>query len=165
MPERIRPGTTPADGEAENPHRRMHRVIYWITIVFLTAQVIEGSLVVPYVLVYFGFPQVGLVDICSEMQKIIYDDEERVCEFPVPLFSSPEPWAYKSRSEQFGPSTPPRPRWELPGFRGIIEQRRQRELRNQAAALEAHTNVGSIAPASEQMLAGDSSPARSGDLP
>ncbi|MBW2399820.1 MAG: hypothetical protein JRG80_11165 [Deltaproteobacteria bacterium] len=122
-------GMNSKSDETRNPHHRMHRVIYWITVVFLTAQVIEGSLVVPYVLVYFGFPQLGLVEICSEMQKIAYADEERVCQFPVPLFSSPEPWNYPSRAERFGPSTPPQPDWELPGFRGIIEQRREREAR------------------------------------
>lgn len=111
----------------------MHRVIYWITVVLLTAQVIEGSLVVPYVLVYFGFPQLGLREICDEMQKIAYADDERVCQFPVPLFSEPEPWKYSSRAEVFGPATPPKPGWKMPGFRGVIKLRQEREARRAAA--------------------------------
>ena len=53
--------------QPENPHRRMHRVIYILTVVCLFAQVIEGSLIIPGVLLYWGFPQLGLSEICDEM--------------------------------------------------------------------------------------------------
>jgi len=137
MPREPRAGRDPANG-IENPHRRLHRVISWITVVCLAVQVIEGSLVVPYVLLYFGFPQLGLQEICDEMYKLIYADDERVCEYPYPLFKyEPEPWLQPSRAERFGPAAPPKPGWEMPGFRGVIERRRRRAARRAAAASHA----------------------------
>ncbi len=118
---------------ALNPHHRLHKVIYRIIVVCLFAQVIEGSLVVPYVLVYFGFPQLSLTEVCNEMHKIAYADESRECLFPYPLFGEPEPWQSTSHTEAFGPSTPSAPGWVLPGFRGAIELKKQREARQAAA--------------------------------
>ena len=118
-----------------NPHRRLHGVIYVLTVLCLIVQVLEGALVVPVVLLYFGFPQLGVKDICDEMYKIVYRDETRICNYPYPLFEyEPEPWLEQNREDIFGEVTPPAPRYELPGFRGVIEKRRLREARgaNQA---------------------------------
>ena len=40
----------------------------------LVIQVIEGALFVPFILVYLGFPQVGLQEICRELYNITYQD-------------------------------------------------------------------------------------------
>ncbi len=126
--------------EAKNPHRRMHRVVYALVVVCLIAQVIEGSLVVPYVLLYFGFPQLGLKDICDEMYKIVYADEERECEYPYPLFRyEPEPWLQPNREHLFGHVTQPAPGYDMPRFREIIDRRRERLERNGAAAPKSNS--------------------------
>ena len=116
--------------QPENPHRRMHRVIYILTVVCLFAQVIEGSLIIPGVLLYWGFPQLGLSEICDEMYKIVYDDESRECENPPPLFRyEPEPWRQPSRDDRFGPVIQSAPRWDVPGYREVIERRHARQVR------------------------------------
>ena len=113
--------------EPENPHRRLHSIVYFLTVTCLIAQVIEGALIVPLVLVYFGFPQLGVNDICDEMYKIIYKDEQRTCGYPYPLFEyEPEPWHETNREDVFGHVTPPAPAYNLPGFREVIAIREQR---------------------------------------
>ena len=64
-----RPAQSKQPAEPENPYRRMHRAIYYLVVTCLFVQVIEGSFVVPFVLLYFGFPQLSLVEICDEMYK------------------------------------------------------------------------------------------------
>ena len=66
----------------------------------LVIQVIEGALFVPFVLVYLGFPQVGLQEICRELYNLTYQDDDRECRYPYPLFFrdfTPEP---RSSGEQ-----------------------------------------------------------------
>jgi hypothetical protein len=93
----------------------------------LIAQVLEGALVVPYVLLYFGFPQLSVSEICDEMYKIVYADENRECEYPYPLFSyEPEPWSQTNKENKYGHVTPPAPNYDMPKFREVIERREQR---------------------------------------
>ena len=40
---------------AENPHRRLHAVVFVSAAICLVIQVIEGALFVPFILVYLGF--------------------------------------------------------------------------------------------------------------
>jgi len=114
----------------ENPHRGLHRVIFVAAALCLVIQVIEGALFVPFVLVYLGFPQVGLQEICRELYNISYQDEDRKCRYPYPLFFrdfTPEPALQVSKEDVFGPVTPPRPHYHIPGWRemvSIVERRR-----------------------------------------
>lgn len=125
---------------AENPHRRLHRAVFIAAAVCLVVQVIEGALFVPFVLVYFGFPQVSVQEMCRELYNISYQDDDRDCRFPYPLFFqdfTPEPARQESKEHVFGPVTPPRPRYDLPGWRdmvGIVERRRASEGRGGGAA-------------------------------
>ncbi len=112
---------------AANPYQRLHNFIYGLTIICLIAQVLEGTLVVPYVLLYFGFPQLSVSEICDEMYKIVYDDETRTCEYPYPLFSyEPEPWSQANKENKYGYVTPPAPNYDMPKFREVIERRDKR---------------------------------------
>ena len=131
-------GTT----DAVNPHARMHKFVYRITLVCLIAQVIEGSLIVPYVLIYFGFPQLSLTEVCDEVYKIAYVDEERECVFPYPLGGEPEPWI--SPPSPLGPHTPPAPGWALPGFRGVIGMRAELEARKASGASNGSASAGAL---------------------
>jgi hypothetical protein len=120
-------------GGPENPHRRLHRVVFLAAALCLVIQVIEGALFVPFVLVYLGFPQVGLREICRELYNITYQDDDRQCRYPYPLFFqdfTPEPDHQESKEHVFGPVTPPRPRYDVPGWRemiSIVERRRAAE--------------------------------------
>jgi hypothetical protein len=117
----------------ENPHRRLHRVVFVSAALCLVIQVIEGALFVPFVLVYLGFPQVGLREMCRELYNITYQDEDRECRYPYPLFFqdfTPEPDLEENKEHVFGPVTPPRPRYDVPGWRemiSIVEKRRAAE--------------------------------------
>jgi len=114
----------------ENPHRVLHKVTFIACAIFLAVQVIEGALMIPLILVYFGYPQVSMQEICSELYKIAYDDADRRCEYPYPLFfqdPTPEPDHYRSQSQVFGPVIPPRTHYKVPGWREmvtIVEQRK-----------------------------------------
>jgi hypothetical protein len=125
-----------------NPHRRLHRVVFIAAAVCLVIQVIEGALFIPFVLVYLGYPQVGLQEICRELYNISYQDGDRECRYPYPLFfqdATPEPARHASKAQVFGPVTPPRPRYAVPGWRemiSIVEKRRAAEAGQAGAAHE-----------------------------
>ena len=130
-------GVTP-----ENPHRGLHRVVFAAAALCLVVQVIEGALFVPFVLVYLGFPKVGLQEICRELYDISYRDDDRECRFPYPLFFrdfTPEPALQESKEDVFGPVTPPRPHYAVPGWRemiSIVERRRAAEARREGVGHE-----------------------------
>jgi hypothetical protein len=117
----------------ENPHRGLHRVVFVAAAVCLVIQVIEGALFIPFVLVYLGFPQVGLQEICRELYNISYQDHHRACRYPYPLFFrdfTPEPDLEESKQHVVGPVTPPHPRYDVPRWRemiSIVEARRAAE--------------------------------------
>jgi hypothetical protein len=105
-------------------------------------QVIEGALFIPFVLVYLGYPQVSLREICRELYNITYQDDDRVCRYPYPLFFqdfTPEPALEESKEHIFGPVTPPRPGYDVPGWRemiAIVEARRAAEANQPGAEHE-----------------------------
>jgi len=107
----------------ESPHRRLHLVVFVASALCLFVQVIEGALFVPFVLVYLGFPQVGLQDICRELYNITYHADDRQCRYPYPLFYedfSTEPSHEPSMEHVFGPVTPPRPHYDVPAWREMV---------------------------------------------
>lgn len=122
--------------EDNNPHKRLHAVVFYIVIACLTAQVIEGTLIAPYILVHFGFPDLSLKEICDEMYIIVYKDEDRECNFPYPLFAGPEVWKYKDMAAEVGYPVPPKPNYEGYGWRETVQRRKDR-LARQAAAKAA----------------------------
>ena len=116
-----------------NPHQRLHNIVFICAVILLTGQVLEGSFLIPFVCVYFGFPELSLKEVCDEMSKIAYADEDRYCEYPYPLFASiPEPWTQKNRDDVFPPATPPQAKFERLGFREVLEVRKAREARKAA---------------------------------
>ena len=126
----------------ENPHRRLHRVVFVLAALCLVFQAIEGALLVPFILVYLGFPQVSLRDICRELYNISYQDDDRECRYPYPPFYrdfTPEPSHQESKEHIFGPVTPPRPHYDVPGWRemiAIVEARRAAEASQESAEHE-----------------------------
>lgn len=127
-------------GEAvqpHNPHKRLHNIIFIVAAILLTGQVLEGSFLIPFVCVYFGYPTISLTEVCSEMGKMAYKDEDFKCAFPYPLFASvPEPWTQKNHDKVSPPTTPPQEHFERLGFREVLEVRKNR-LERQAAEARA----------------------------
>ncbi len=117
-----------------NPHKRMHKTVFYVVVACLTVQVLEGSFIIPYILVHFGYPNLSLKEICDEMYIIVYKNEERECNFPHPLFAGPEPWKYKDMTDVIGKPAPPRPHYEGFGFREVIQRREERMARKAAEA-------------------------------
>ena len=135
----------PPKQEDSNPHKRMHAVIFYIVIACLTAQVIEGALIVPYILVHFGFPDLSLKEICDEMYIIVYKDENRQCNFPYPMFAGPEVWKYKDMTAEVGAPVPPKPNYEGYGWRQTVKRHKDR-LARQAAAKAGAKRQAEVAP-------------------
>lgn len=126
----------PAAPPAANPHRRLHRVVFFAAALCLIVQVVEGALFVPFVLVYLGWPQASISEICGELYDLSYEDEGRECRYPYPPFFrdfTPEPNLETSKEHVFGPVTPPRPRYDVPGWREMLVRV---EARRAAAANE-----------------------------
>ncbi len=69
-------------------HRNIRRVCY----VLLFALVIEGALTFPLLAIWYGFPDLSPKEVCSELQKVVYSDDDRECEthsFPQPPLRGP----------------------------------------------------------------------------
>jgi hypothetical protein len=128
------------DGKANNPYKRMHGIIFVVVSSCLTVQVLEGSFIVPYILIHFGYPDLTLKEICDEMYFIVYKDENRECHYPYPLFSEVEPWKYKDMRDVVGHPVPPRPYYEGFGFREVVKLRKEREARKAAENEDAASN-------------------------
>lgn len=121
-----------------NPHKKLHTVVFVLVCSCLTAQVLEGSFIATYILFHFGWPELSLQEVCSEMHGVIYDDPDRYCNFPYPLFEDkPEPWTQKNREDRFGYVLPPRPEWEYLHWRGLVERRDKRIAEQQKQQLSS----------------------------
>lgn len=134
--------------EQQNPHKRLHNIIFILAAILLTGQVLEGAFLIPGLAVYYGWPTITLTEVCSEISKIAYQDEDRYCEFPYPLFKwEPEPWGQKSVDDKFPPAQPPNAKFERLGFREVLKVREERMARK---AAQAEAAAQSETPAASQ---------------
>jgi len=117
-------GTTP-------PYARLHKWLQRGLFVCLTALVIEGTFTVPFLLLWYGWPTLSVVEVCSELQKVRYSDDSRECLFPYPLFGPAEGAGQKTAQDEWG--VQPTPRYRKIGFRDLIKFRNER-LARQAKA-------------------------------
>jgi len=106
-----------AQGDEPNPHRLLHRIILGIAFSALIGLVIENTFTQPFILVYFGWPQRSIVQVCDRLYQISYNDPRVKCGFPYPMFGPPEPSTFPPSNQNFGPVTPPVPPYQVPGFR------------------------------------------------
>ena len=120
--------------EENNPHKRIHKVVHFLVALCLTVQVLEGSFIVPYILVHFGFPDLSIKEICDEMYMIVYRDERRECNYPYPLFAGPEVWKYPDMTAVVGTPAPPAPGYVGFGFRETVQRHKDRLARQRAEA-------------------------------
>ena len=120
-------------------HKWLQRGLF----VCLTALVIEGTFTVPFLLVWYGWPTLSLVEVCSELQKVRYSDASRECIFPYPLFGPSEGAGQKTAQDTWG--VQPTPNYRRIGFRDLIKIRDERRVR-QAAAKQTVAQLSSESP-------------------
>jgi hypothetical protein len=114
------------------PFATMHKWLQVGLFVCLTALVIEGTFTVPVLLVWMGWPTLSLVDICSELEKVRFSDDTRVCQYPYPLFGPAEGAGQTTAKDIWG--IQPTPQYKRIGFRDLVRFRDERLARQAAAA-------------------------------
>lgn len=95
-------------------HTWLRRGIY----VCLFALVVEGTLFVPFLVVWYGWPTLSMHQICDELQKVMYSDDSRECKFPYPLFGPAEAAGQTTAEDTWG--VQPKPHYPRLGFRELV---------------------------------------------
>jgi hypothetical protein len=113
----------------------MHKWIQRGLFVCLAALVLEGSFTLPLLLLWYGWPTLSLVDLCSELEKVRYSDDSRVCVYPYPLFGPAEGAGQKTAQDAWG--VQPKPQYPRIGFRDLVKIHNDRLARQAASANSA----------------------------
>lgn len=119
---------------------RMHKWLKRALYVCLFGLVIEGSLTVPVMAVWYGWPTLSLTEICSELMKVRFSDDALECQQPYPLGGPPfggAPEAAGQRTAKDDWGIQPKPRYERIGFRQLVRIHQERI---------AHQSAGSAMP-------------------
>jgi hypothetical protein len=130
--ERLPLGTT-------EPYANMHKWLQRALFVCLTALVIEGTATFPAELIWFGWPTLSIVDICSELEKVRWSDDTRVCQYPYPLFGPSEAAGQTTAQDQWG--IQPKPKYKRIGYRDLVKWHDERLAREAAAAKAAASGI------------------------
>jgi len=121
------PGTTA-------PNATLHKWLQRGLFVCLTVLALEGTFTFPGLMIWYGFPDLSLVEMCSELAKVRYSDDARECIFLYPLFAPAEAAGQTTAQDKWG--VQPRPEYKRIGFRELVQIRDDR-LARQAAAKQA----------------------------
>ncbi|EKF21583.1 hypothetical protein C731_4451 [Mycolicibacterium hassiacum DSM 44199] len=109
---------------------RMHKWLRRGLLVCLFGLVIEGSLTVPLVAAWYGWPTLSLTEICSELMKVRYSDDSLSCTNPYPLSGPPfggAPEAAGQQTAQDKWGVQPVPEYPRLGFRELVRIHEERE--------------------------------------
>ncbi|MGX9793006.1 hypothetical protein [Mycobacterium sp. MMS18-G62] len=109
-------------------HTWLRRAIY----VCLFGLVVEGTLFVPFLVVWYGWPTLSMHQICDELQKVMYSDDTRTCKFPYPLLGPAEAAGEKTSQDTWG--VQPKPHYPRLGFRDLVTIHDQRVARESQGA-------------------------------
>ncbi|KUI04872.1 hypothetical protein AU188_09170 [Mycobacterium sp. IS-3022] len=106
-------------------HKWLKRGLYFC----LFGLVIEGSLTVPVMAVWYGWPTLSLTEICSELLKVRYSDDSLECQQPYPiggppLGGAPEAAGQQTARDEWG--VQPKPKYESIGFRELVKIHEER---------------------------------------
>ena len=119
---------------------RMHTWLRRALFVCLFGLVIEGSLTVPTIAVWYGWPTLSLTQICSELMKVRYSDDTLECRQPFPLGGPPfggAPEAAGQHTSQDKWGIQPVPEYPRIGFRELVRIHQQRIAKQTAAAAQS----------------------------
>jgi hypothetical protein len=128
-----------------NMHKWLQRGLF----VCLVVLVIEASLSLPGLLVWFGWPTLSVTEVCDELMKVRWSDDNAVCLVPHPLYGANE-----GEGRTTGPNATaqdkwgiqPRPQYKRIGFRDLVhfrDERLSREAAAKAAAEGLNSGAGS----------------------
>jgi len=115
-----------------NMHRWLQRGLF----VCLVVLVIEASLSLPGLLVWFGWPTLTVTEVCDELMKVRWSDDKAACLVPHPLYGANE-----GEGRTTGPNATaqdawgiqPRPLYKRIGYRDLVRFRDERLAREAAA--------------------------------
>jgi hypothetical protein len=108
---------------------RMHKWLKRGLFVCLFGLVIEGSLTVPVMAIWYGWPTLSLNEICSELLKVRFSDESLECQQPYPIGGPPfggPPEAAGQQTARDDWGVQPKPRYESIGFRELVKIHEER---------------------------------------
>jgi hypothetical protein len=124
-------------------YKRLHTWLRRGVYVCMFALVIEGTLFVPFLVVWYGWPTLSMHQICDELQKVTYSDDTRECKYPYPLSGPP----FGGPAEGAGQTTAqdtwgvqPKPHYPRLGFRELVR------IHDQRVARQAHAANGQAPP-------------------
>lgn len=115
-----------------NMHKWLQRALF----VCLVALVIEASLSLPGLLIWFGWPTLTITEVCDELMKVRWSDDNAKCLVPHPLYGANE-----GEGRTTGPAATaqdewdiqPRPLYKRINFRDLVKFRDERLAREAAA--------------------------------
>ncbi|WP_374026147.1 hypothetical protein [Mycobacterium sp. HNNTM2301] len=115
----------------------MHKWLRRGLFVCLFGLVIEGSLTVPVIAVWYGWPTLSLTEICSELLKVRYSNDTLECKQPYPLGGppfggAPEAAGQHTAKDDWG--VQPHPRYNRIGFRELVKIHDERIARQAKAS-------------------------------
>lgn len=109
-----------------NMHKWLRRALW----VCLTALVIEGTLTFPVAMIWMGWPTLTLREVCDEMGKVRWSDDDYVCIYPYPLWEKSEAEGQTTAKDKWG--IQPTPQYRRIGFRDLVKWRDERLARKAA---------------------------------
>jgi hypothetical protein len=112
--------------------KRLHTWLRRAVYVCLFALVVEGTLFVPFLVVWYGWPTLSMHQICDELQKVMYNDDSRECKFPYPLLGPSEGADQTTAEDTWG--VQPKPEYPRVGFRELITIHQERLARESEEA-------------------------------
>lgn len=117
-------------------HKRLHTWLRRGIYVCMFALVVEGTLFVPFLMVWYGWPTLSMHQMCDELTKIMYSDDQKQCRYPYPLSGPP----FGGPAENEGQTTAqdtwgvqPKPHYRRLGFRELVRLHDEREAKQHAA--------------------------------
>ncbi len=129
------------------PHyATMHKWLQRGLFVCLVVLVIEASLSLPLIAVWMGWPTLSMTEICNEMTKVRYSNDNAYCKVPHPLFDASEGYAFKDTAKDLW-GIQPRPLYKRIGYRDLVKFRDERLARE--ASARAKNAETAMAPAVE----------------
>ena len=112
-----------------NMHRWLQRGLF----VCLVVLVFEASMSLPGLLIWFGWPTLSMTEVCDELMKVRWSDDDAVCLVPHPLYGANEGEGRSEKSaDKWG--IQPRPEYKRINFRDLVKFRDERLAREAAAA-------------------------------
>ena len=133
-PKKLPVGTTPETA-------KLHKRIQVVCIVLWVGLVLEGTIGMPLLMVWYGWPTLSMKEICDELDKHTFNDPTRECVEGAPLNSPP----FGGHGEKPGGNdkgvVQPVPHNNRIGFRDLVRIHEQRVAEAKAKA-EAKAGQG-----------------------